>query len=383
MKHIFLLFGLIFFRIGLTQNIQGNWLLTRIESSKESKNPYLTVRFNKNGEMLIRDYKVAAWRQDGNRLYFQSDIDPKLSGEATILSLKNKQLVYQKNQEKYYLTAYNLDQIKKDTVYHRLLGVWQMEGNDTGVIEFYPDDSVTQLVSFDNGNMISNAQWLYVPDQKAIVIHGDLNGPEGKNTLIEITDRSLQFKHNGTLYRLHRLPRIEKPQETLDFTYEQVEKNQTDIYDLPWSDEALFGYLSSIKSLSYTQKVFENSVHTFISNRIEVKINVNQQKKEINFTYYLLKNDDYIKTGEQRKAFLQNAYNRFFPQKDIAPFRVVNNFETLNIGGKEYDCTVVEGFDGDTKIKYWMINSMPGVYAKIIIQNNDISNYILYQWNGD
>ncbi|WP_233890755.1 hypothetical protein, partial [Tenacibaculum piscium] len=35
------------------------------------------------------------------------------------------------------------------------------------------------------------------------------------------------------------------------------------------------------------------------------------------------------------------------------------------------NCTVVIGVLGDEKIKYWMIDNSPGVYAKIIKQTTD------------
>ena len=37
-----------------------------------------------------------------------------------------------------------------------------------------------------------------------------------------------------------------------------------------------------------------------------------------------------------------------------------------------FECTIVEGFGRfDNKIKYWMINSKPGVFAKIIIVKDE------------
>jgi hypothetical protein len=51
----------------------------------------------------------------------------------------------------------------------------------------------------------------------------------------------------------------------------------------------------------------------------------------------------------------------------------------VEAGGTTYTCTVVEGMDGDTKIKYWMINDKPGIFAKIIKDNNRESGIPFYQ----
>ena len=39
---------------------------------------------------------------------------------------------------------------------------------------------------------------------------------------------------------------------------------------------------------------------------------------------------------------------------------------------------VIEGLDGDTKIKYWMILDKPGIYAKIIREEVDPFDEVEY-----
>ena len=49
------------------------------------------------------------------------------------------------------------------------------------------------------------------------------------------------------------------------------------------------------------------------------------------------------------------------------PFlRVAGKNITVDVPAGTFTCTVIEGFDGDDKVKYWMINDKPGVYAKIV-----------------
>ena len=92
------------------------------------------------------------------------------------------------------------------------------------------------------------------------------------------------------------------------------------------------------------------------------------------------KNEEELIQNEIIKAHLQNAYNKFFPQKELQPFKIVNNSAQITINGQKYFCTLVEGFDGDEKIKYWMINDKPGVFAQIIQEKTGKNgHYIIYQ----
>jgi hypothetical protein len=66
----------------------------------------------------------------------------------------------------------------------------------------------------------------------------------------------------------------------------------------------------------------------------------------------------------------------FYPKDQLDQFRVVGE-ETIETSLGEFNCTVVEGIGRfDKKIKYWMINEKPGVYAKMMmVSENDNPNY--------
>jgi len=63
---------------------------------------------------------------------------------------------------------------------------------------------------------------------------------------------------------------------------------------------------------------------------------------------------------------LMELYNNFFPRSELFPFRIVGT-DSISTPAGTFSCTVVEGMDGDDKVKLWMINNKPGIYAKIII----------------
>ena len=65
-----------------------------------------------------------------------------------------------------------------------------------------------------------------------------------------------------------------------------------------------------------------------------------------------------------------HSNNAFFPRAEPWPYRIAG-VEKVTVPAGIFDCTVIEAMDGDKKLKYWMINDMPGIYAKIIQEEID------------
>ncbi len=379
MKKIFIVFLLLTSVLQAQQSINGTWLLIKIEQNEKTEAPYLISKFKDNGKMLFGEDEIADWKLKKNLIVFKSKLSPNFSGTASILKINQKELIYQKDNAKFHYIRYNQKLIDELPEYKRLLGVWQMTGTQITILSFSQNHRFTELVQQSDASITTQGQWLYLPQNNSIVIQADAEVLRGKSKIIQINKDLLELKYKGINYTLDRKPYIEKPEEPLTFTYEEIENNEGDSHDFPWSEEALFGYLKNQKQIHYIRKIFNKDVHACLIDNIISKVKVDDDKQKIIFIDYLAKDEEEVKLNEQRKAFLENTYNRFFPQKDIAPFRIVNNFEKIHIEDKDYYCTAVEGFDGDTKIKYWMINDMPGTFAKIIIQNDDEQSYIKYE----
>ena len=69
--------------------------------------------------------------------------------------------------------------------------------------------------------------------------------------------------------------------------------------------------------------------------------------------------------SQKVKGNLQNSYNLFFPMDEYYRFRIAGH-EKVKVPAGEFQCTVVEAADGEDKYKLWMIDDLPGVYAKIV-----------------
>jgi len=366
-----------------SQDLQGTWLMIRVERNQKVDEPYILTRFKPDGKMYFRNFEIAEWKKSGNQLIFNSKFDPKFSGKARILKLDNQELVYQKGSDKYRYIRYDHEQLMKDTIYQKLTGVWQLYGKQNRIYYLGTNHEFSEKVFFIDGTMSTKGEWYYLPEQKAIVIQADIEALKGKSQILFVNKDILKLKNKEVYeYTLYRKKYVEKPEESLTFTFEELEQTNSDEHDLPWSDEALLGFLPSVETLYYSRETFEKDIYAYYEEDIELDVEVDTGDKRITFTTYRFNDEERIPENKTTKAFLENTYNRFFPQEDIGPFRVMSNDAKLTIDEKDYYCTVVEGFNGDDRVKYWMINDMPGVYARVIRQNDDNDYYVVYQWKG-
>jgi len=146
------------------------------------------------------------------------------------------------------------------------------------------------------------------------------------------------------------------------------------ITKLPWKFNEVATYLKQYKDVIYTVSNFrgDNPPDTFI---VSERIAYNEIENSIDVRDYSISNNDYIEMTtneiplEQMNAMDLEDQFHFYPADELDPFRVVGVEKIDTILG-ELECTVVEGFNSySNKIKYWLINEKPGIYAKVIIVN--------------
>jgi len=124
--------------------------------------------------------------------------------------------------------------------------------------------------------------------------------------------------------------------------------------------------LSNIKTLRYDKSDYYPEVDAFVTTEIYTKIE--NKDESIKFVNYYEPNEEAVKLSETVKGHLQNTYNNFFPQKDLDYFKVVDTQREITVEAGTFVCTLVDGMTGGKKYRYWMINDHPGVFAKIIIE---------------
>jgi len=378
---IFLLFWLVKPSFAQKPTLTGHWLLVSIETKAKKMNPYYQVEFKNNGKMAMRNYEIADWKLENDKLILQSNVDKKLNGTCDILTFKNDKFVYKKEGEIFRFERYDPEEVRKNKIYQNIVGVWKIFGTATTVLKFDTGGSFTELVSDQSGTVTSKATWLYVPKQKLIIIKGDVDVLQGVSKLVSQTETLMVVKNNKVNYTLDKSPKV-KDVSHLEFTYDEIAENESDISALPWNDELLYNFLPNISSIYYNKATYEPEVSAFLYQNLKSDVEVDLQTPKIVFNNYQLVDEEAIMTSKTVKANLQNAFNPFFPQKPLAPYRVKDWNKILKMDDQDYNCTVVEGFDGDDKVTYWMLNDYPGIYAKIINENDGdfgLPHYIMYE----
>ena len=345
-------------------HINGGWLLYKIDGNGKTASPYYTVTFTSGGKMLINDRELASWKTDGKTITFTSAIND-LSGKAKLIRAGKNELIYQKDNQTFYYKKYDAGAVKNDETYRKLTGVWKISGEAITLNKLDDSGNFTQLVISNGGSITSRARYLYIPGEKTLVVQGDVEVLRGVSKILNINAEYMELEQDGIQYQLEKVPLVNQV-ERLGFTYEDIEENPSEPTELPWNNENLFENLSQTKKIYYRRATYYPEVSAFVYNDILSEPVTDKANDKIKLVNYLIKDEEPVKESESLKARLYNSYNLFFPQKELEIFRIVSRDEAVEAGGTTYTCTVVEGMDGDTKIKYWMINDKPGIYARVI-----------------
>jgi len=156
--------------------------------------------------------------------------------------------------------------------------------------------------------------------------------------------------------------------ERLNYSYEDFEEEQTSELTIPWMWTSLgdmVNFLSNLEYLKYSYGTLAEDSDGFNYNSIVQLIEANINDNKVVFTNLQINEGDSLQFGQDYKDSMSEAYNDFFPQDEPNVYRITGT-ETLSVKAGSFDCTVVEGIVYEDKVKFWMINEKPGVYARII-----------------
>ena len=106
-------------------------------------------------------------------------------------------------------------------------------------------------------------------------------------------------------------------------------------------------------------------------------VDVNIEEQIIEFTNLFLSVVDTSQYSQNIKGGLMEMYNDYFPKEELWPNKNLGN-KIITVPAGTFECTVVQGFVGEEKFKYWMINEKPGVYARIINEKKSVFGDLEY-----
>ncbi len=360
-----------------SNKLSGPWLLTKAEVKGKTVTPYQIFDFRTNGKLSVLDVEVGTWRYDknANTVILQSKMDKDFNGQGKILKLTPEAFVMNKGGDIYYYTRVHPEKIAKGNKASHLAGTWKLSGTEYpfAVLKLDLPDHFT-LVQADEGETDTRqGSWMFVPKEKALIFMGFSHLLRGKMSLSTVTADGFTIQTSDHVLKAQRVKEEGTKIERLTFTEDDFpEDAEPDESQLPWRDfDQMVEFLNKVASVQYSNGLLMPELNLFKHTSVIVsKIQVNPNKPRVTFTNLSVSGKDSSQFSENYKGGLTNSNNAFFPKEEFWRYRVTG-VEKITVPAGTFACTVIEAVDGEKKLKYWMINDMPGIYAKIIIDETD------------
>lgn len=378
MKKLLLAFTLVLMASGVfaqKQKIIGSWMMTKAETNNGVKEPYFITDFNADGTMVVMGMPVGTWKYDKQKkaIVASSKVDKDFNGESKIEKLTKKEMVVLKDGNKFYYSKVNMDDVAANNSKSNLVGLWSAQDEEYGnvFLRFTAPDTLVIVTTGDGSVETNRATWIYYPKDNTLVVMGFSHLLRGKVNIKALTDNKLVLDKKGKLISASKVDENATKIEKLDFVYDDFPEEYGNDDQLPWRDfELMVDYLNGVKKIVYRHGSLLANVNAFEYSTYYSEIKVDEEKPSVNFTNFSMENGTASQYSEKQKGGLSGMYNYFFPLEELSPFRIAGK-ETVTVPAGTFKCTVVEGLDGDTKVKLWMIDDKPGVYAKKIRQGDN------------
>lgn len=355
--------------------LSGSWLMTQAKTGDRIEEPYFITDYNDDGTMTVMGIEAGSWNQTGNEITMHSTLDKDFNGKATILTLTKNKLVIQKEGAVLSYIKVFPEEIAKANSSSLLIGTWKIATDEstTKLLKFNaPDDFI--LVNASGGmTETTHGTWMYSAKDKTLILMGISLEIRGKLSIKTLNENNLVLVNKNETINAEKINDSSSAIERLTFNYEDFPEDEDNEAKLPWPDfYEMVMNLNNIEYLKFRWGNLMEEMNTFEYSSTVSIIEVDKENPMVMFTNLKVSQSDTSQFSQTYKDDLHNAYNPFFPQEEPWPYRVLNT-ETITVPAGTFECSVVEGFEGETKVKYWMINNKPGVYAKIITE--DISPF--------
>jgi len=268
---------------------------------------------------------------------------------------------------------------------HPIIGTWQLESviengeTHTGMqaVWIFEKGGNLKAARSLSGALIPVGKWKCDKKRKMLIMESTMDKDfNGEAKVLNLKDGKLSYKKDGATLNFKKAEMV-KPDNTpipaLKFTYEDFigsndeEKYPEDTAKLPWTIDQIYAGLKNVKEMVY-------HVDHFVPKRGKTDSWTNSYKvkyhsdKEMGIREYSYFQKDYVDMDDCIFPLNDNTMGQkeFFPQEKPDYFRVVGT-EDIKTDLGTFKCTIVEGLGNfDLKLKYWMINDKPGIFAKII-----------------
>jgi len=381
MKTYFVVFTLLITSVLLNaqeSKLYGSWLMTKAETGNGIEEPYFITEYRKDGKMLVMEVEVGTWEMKNGSIEMKSKMDRDFNGTAIIEDLTKKVLVLTKDDVKMFYIKLDEKAINKGNKNAPFFGLWKMDSEPeiNRTIEFTEPNNFVYLYNVPGMSSTEKGTWIYNEKEQYILFQSFSNTFRGKEMLKIIDENTIELKGGETAI-LKRYAKEEEPQiERLNYEYNDFPEELA-YSDLPWSLDNLTVFAKTIEVIKYAVGEFIVDQNDFRTTTLITKTEVyDEADVEIIFNDFTIEDGD---TNLYYEHYLVGEFsNMFFPEEDLWPFRIVSK-EKITVAAGTFNCTVVEGFDNDARIKLWMIDEMPGVFARIIKEKEGVFDDLEYR----
>jgi len=385
MKKTLLFLALTTYVIGTcaqAEKITGSWLITKVEQNGKVQEPFFIIEFREDGIIEALELEIGTWKYDvtGNKIIMESDFDKNFNGDSKILKLTENELIVDKNGEKVSYLKVDYDEINQQNVASNLQGTWNIANDKdaTMILKFDNPDAFIFVNAVGGSTESVNGTWIYNPQESTVIMIGFTPMLRGINKVIKLTENELVLINNGITIKAVKENSGSNSIARLTFKKEDFEDGNNNNYTLPWNSfDAMIQALEDVNYLKYKMGNLIEATNTLKYVTVVSMIEVELEEQRIVFTHLEVSQGDTLQFSQNYKDGMTQSYNDFFPMEELDSYRIIG-VKTLNVQAGSFECTIVEGFEGDTKVKYWMINNMPGVYARIIREGLSVFDDLEY-----
>ncbi|WP_233898511.1 META domain-containing protein [Tenacibaculum piscium] len=366
--------------------VSGNWKLTKVEDQGIINEVNTEFTFSKEGKIMERGREFGQWEIKPNKkeiVLKSSFSEDEFNGTHKISKLTKKEFIFSKKQMRYFFKKIDLKAISKGNKKSKLMGTWKLnhkDFDDLFLILKLPNNFIFVSAS-PNSVSSEKGTWEYLRKTKELSLQGTRGILKGKSRVKDVSDNFLALIRPQETLFFDNVNFDKNPIQWLDFKSEDLmseenqqenqqqnnQENEAEKLPKAWRNQQNFNEnLANFKSLEYKYATYVKEAEAFRFSKICKNITINKEEQSVSIANKLITKYDTIQTSENYKGNMVNRYNSFFPEKTPDYYKIIGK-ETIN----NQNCTVVIGVLGDEKIKYWMIDNSPGVYAKIIKQTTD------------
>ncbi len=368
-----LLLIMLFVPDGFSQKIPGKWLWVSFSQNGQKQSPYRQVEFTDDGKMLFGGFELATWTCRNNKFTLQSKADPTFNGKGRVewqghdrmrLELDGMRMEFRRWTDDFLLRP--------------LAGVWIYYDDPEVYLKISDSATITEFVLTDYGTEMSVASGIYLPEEKKIIIQNPAGYFTGVYKVERENEQDMTFNRDGRDYDLIKDDETAPP-PALQFTYEDLPADE-DESRLPWNGIAWNDYDTSVVYYFQRRTYIDLLERFHIVNEMD-RHKINRRNRTFCISQHLIKSHgERPQIAEKCKGFVAESHNPFFPMDRPDRFRIVSTDTLYETPDFAFQCTLIEGVDGDKKFRYWMINDRPGVYARVMVQypgdRNDEVYYI-------